>query len=94
MTLTKEQIEEIKTRYEKTKQTTIEELISTLEKLSDGANVHTINKSIFYLKYFSTHETERYVYNFDRLEDLKYEIILALEEKSFEKLSKHMRGWW
>lgn len=89
-----EEIAEIKARSERAKQTDVVELINTLERERNGANVHTVNKAIFYLNYFTNNEEARYLYKFDRLQDLKYAIVLALETKDYTKLSRHMNGWF
>lgn len=96
MGLSDEQIAKIKALSEKARQMSIEELVLLLEKSSDGANVHTVNKAIFYLNYFSNSEDARYFYGkpYDRLHDLKCEIMQSLEEKDFDRLSRYMRSWW
>ena len=74
----------------------VDDFVYRLEVAKDGANVHTVNKAIFYLKEFSANEAERFKYssNYDRLHELKCYVLSALKTNDFRKLSAMMRGWW
>jgi hypothetical protein len=90
------EIKQIKENSNNAKQISYEELKNKLEFARNGANVHTVNKAIFYINCFLKNEEERYKYgkNYDRLSDLRYSIFMAIKYNEWKKLSEHMRSWF
>jgi hypothetical protein len=90
------EIKQIKEDATNARQISYDELKNKLEFSRNGANVHTVNKSIFYINYFLNNEEERYKYskNYDRLDDLRYAIFKAIKYNDWKQLSEHMRSWF
>jgi len=74
----------------------VDEFVNKLERLGNGAKIHTINKSIFYLREFSENEEQRFKYGpkYDRLNDLKIHIYDMIENGNWNDLELHIRSWW
>lgn len=89
-------IEEAKKKLEEGKQANPDDLIFKLEKARNGANVHSINKAIFYLRHFQRNDKDRFIHNgtYDRLLFLKIDVIEALETKDWGKLGRMMSNWF
>ena len=96
MIFTEKEMQEIIEYSKQAKEITTDDFIYRLEQIRDGANVHTVNKAIFYLKHFSSNQAIQFQYgpHYDRLHELKTYIVEALDKKDFKKLSSMMGGWF
>ena len=79
---------------EESESLSVDELIYCLEKISNGANAHTVNKARMYLNYFSSHKKQRYIGKYDRLHELKAYVLDALKRNDWLDLKNHMKSWF
>ena len=66
---------------------TTDQIIYELELSRSGSNVHTVNKAIFYLRYFIAKQD-------DRLEAHSRNCCKALDDGRFDLLAYTMRRLW
>lgn len=73
-----------------------DEIKYRLERSRDGANVHHVNKALFYIDYFLAHEEKRFLYGkkYDRLDDLVYFAFHAMKYGTWGQLKEWMGGWF
>jgi hypothetical protein len=73
-----------------------DEIKNKLERARDGANVHHVNKAIFYIDYMLTHDDFRYKHGrkVDRLDDLVYFAFHAMKYGTWRQLNEWMGGWF
>lgn len=76
MKYTEEDIAKIKKDRADARSLSYDEIVFRLENVRNGANVHTVNKCIFYLNYFHNNEDARFKNgrHFDRLDELRYRV--------------------
>jgi len=69
-------------------------LIFDLEKKSNGANVHLINKTIFYLHHFEKNKEERFQYKYDRMKEIACDALYYIKYNDKQFLERSLKNLW